>query len=165
MRATDRGRARAVGQLRAAYLSGALSTDTFEARAAAVYGSRTIHEVAGAVEDLPTAWERARCLAVELAALVRSSPGPPLGEEAREVELPRKAGARIFIGRHRHCDVVIDDPAVSRWHLEISYDGEAWEARDLASTNGTFVWNRRISAAEARPGDVLRVGASALRLN
>jgi len=36
--------------------------------------------------------------------------------------------------------------------------------RDLGSSNGTWVNGRRVIEAEVRPGDVVQLGASALRL-
>jgi pSer/pThr/pTyr-binding forkhead associated (FHA) protein len=57
--------------------------------------------------------------------------GPLAGEQ---IEVERK----LTIGRH-DADVVIDDPELSRRHLEISLDGEALIVEDLGSTNGTVV--------------------------
>lgn len=164
MRATDLERERAVGKLRGAYLRGALSTDTFETRAAVAYRSQTDAELAGVVYDLPTLWDRARRLMNELAARLFEEPPASATAHARVIELPRRSGERVFVGRHERCEVVVDDPTVSRWHAEISCEGGGWQVRDLASTNGTFIWDRRISAAQARPEDVLYLGGAALRL-
>jgi pSer/pThr/pTyr-binding forkhead associated (FHA) protein len=51
----------------------------------------------------------------------------------------------LTIGRH-DADVVIDDPDLSRRHLEVRPDGDALIVEDLGSTNGTLVDGRRIDA-------------------
>jgi pSer/pThr/pTyr-binding forkhead associated (FHA) protein len=64
--------------------------------------------------------------------------GPRAGEQI-EVDHP------IVFGRFE-TDVVIDDPELSRRHLEIRPDGDGLIVEDLASTNGTFVDEHPISA-------------------
>jgi pSer/pThr/pTyr-binding forkhead associated (FHA) protein len=64
----------------------------------------------------------------------------PLAGETIEIDRP------VVIGRYE-TDVVIDDPELSRRHLEIRPDGEGLIVEDLSSTNGTFVDDHPISAA------------------
>lgn len=64
--------------------------------------------------------------------------GPRAGEQI-EVDHP------IVFGRFE-TDVVIDDPELSRRHLEIRPDGDGLIVEDLGSTNGTFVDEHPISA-------------------
>jgi len=64
--------------------------------------------------------------------------GPRAGEQI-EVDHP------IVFGRFE-TDVVIDDPELSRRHLEIRPDGDGLIVEDFASTNGTFVDEHPISA-------------------
>ncbi len=72
------------------------------------------------------------------------------------------AGATI--GRSRGCDVVLEDPNVSRQHAEIRPRGGSWVLSDLGSTNGSSVNRRRIAGPEVlRPGDEVEVGTSRLR--
>src|SRR5262249_6547446 len=46
---------------------------------------------------------------------------------------------RVIIGTHPACDLVIHDPAVSRFHCEIALVGKSVVLRDLESSNGTVV--------------------------
>ena len=46
---------------------------------------------------------------------------------------------KTVIGRGSGCDIVIDDPGISRKHLEIDITDNGVIARDLGSTNGTYV--------------------------
>jgi hypothetical protein len=67
------------------------------------------------------------------------------------------------IGRSRQCDVVIDDPNVSRRHAEVRPRGEAWILSDLGSTNGSVLNGRRIEQPEViRPGDEIEIGTSVI---
>src|SRR5579875_3008859 len=62
------------------------------------------------------------------------------------------AGARI--GRSRSCDIVLEDPNVSREHAELRPRGDSWVLTDLGSTNGSSINGRRIERPEVvRPGD------------
>ena len=56
------------------------------------------------------------------------------------------AGATI--GRSRQCDVVLNDPNVSRQHAEIRPRGGSWVLTDLGSTNGSSLNGRRIEGPE-----------------
>jgi hypothetical protein len=65
------------------------------------------------------------------------------------------------IGRSRQCDVVIDDPNVSRQHAEVRARGGAWVITDLGSTNGSSLNGRRIEHPEViQPGDEIEIGTS-----
>jgi predicted component of type VI protein secretion system len=70
--------------------------------------------------------------------------------------------APITIGRSPEADVVVPDERVSRIHCGVRlWDGE-YTVRDLKSTNGTFVNGRRVETTALKPGDVIRVGSTAL---
>jgi hypothetical protein len=165
MRASDRRREWTVARLRGAYVDGALSTETFEIRTGQAYRSRTREQLSSLLDDLSSPWQH---LWQRSRAWLRSFLAMPVAvgvADARLVALPMKPGERIVVGRDHACDVVVDDPAVSRRHVSIRCLGKEWEARDLDSTNGTYVDGRRVSAAHAYPGDVLYLGAStAVRL-
>ncbi len=63
------------------------------------------------------------------------------------------------IGRAAECDVVLDDPRISRQHATITGDSHQYHVRDAGSLNGTFVNGRRVRADTAtrlHPGDELR---------
>ena len=65
---------------------------------------------------------------------------------------------RLTVGRDPGNDVVLDDPNVSRWHLEVVRQGDGFAVHDLGSRNGTWVDGRRVGRARIDPGGSLRVG-------
>ncbi|HMQ35131.1 MAG TPA: FHA domain-containing protein, partial [Chloroflexaceae bacterium] len=72
---------------------------------------------------------------------------------------------QITIGR-AGCDVVLDNPQVSRFHAQIDQAAGGATLRDAGSTNGTFVNGQRVSGAhQLRPGDVIQIGAFKLVYN
>jgi FhaA, N-terminal domain/FHA domain len=72
------------------------------------------------------------------------------------------AGASL--GRSRQCDVMVDDPNVSRKHAEIRPEGGGWVLIDLGSTNGSRLNGHRVSTPEQlEPGDQLELGTTLLR--
>lgn len=73
------------------------------------------------------------------------------------------AGERMTIGRSRDCDVVIDDPNVSRTHAELRKTIEGWLVVDLGSTNGVKVNGRRVHEEVLRPGDSITLGLVELK--
>ena len=64
------------------------------------------------------------------------------------------------IGRSRDCDLVLDDPNISRRHAELRSDGTSWRIADLGSTNGIKVNRRRVDQAALRPGDRITLGVT-----
>jgi Protein of unknown function (DUF3662)/FHA domain len=75
-------------------------------------------------------------------------------------------GPVTVVGRGDDADVVIDDPGVSRRHVEIrvTTDGPHLIAhlRDLSSTNGTFIDGSRVTGAELREGNSITLGRTRL---
>lgn len=65
---------------------------------------------------------------------------------------------RINIGRHRDNDLRIDDPLISRQHAQILQQGRTVYLRDLNSTNGTYVNNKRVDIAALEEGTVIKLG-------
>jgi putative peptide zinc metalloprotease protein len=55
----------------------------------------------------------------------------------------------LAIGRAPACDLVLDDPSVSRAHAEIIVDEDGATLQDVGSSYGTFVDGRRLSAPVA----------------
>jgi predicted component of type VI protein secretion system len=73
------------------------------------------------------------------------------------------AGDRVLVGRSRECDLVLEDPNVSRRHAEMRRSGGRWTVVDLGSTNGVRVNGKRIRGeAPLSPGDQITLGVSKL---
>jgi hypothetical protein len=65
------------------------------------------------------------------------------------------------MGRSRDCDVVLDDPNVSRRHAEVRPSGGSWIVNDLGSTNGIKLNGRRVEGPQSlKRGDVIELGTS-----
>jgi hypothetical protein len=72
--------------------------------------------------------------------------------------------AGVTLGRSRECDVVLNDPNVSRQHAEIRPRGGSWVLNDLGSTNGSCLNGRRIESPEVvKPGDEIELGTSTIK--
>ena len=64
-----------------------------------------------------------------------------------------------ILGRRHDCDLRIPLPSVSRRHCEIQQNGEALKIRDLDSTCGTFVNDKRVNGdSPVKAGDYIRIG-------
>ncbi len=104
------------------------------------------------------------------------SPAALLGAEGRDLRLPEgktislsviSGPARgvvhalekplVILGRV--ADISIDDPKISRWHCAVEVQGDIVRLRDLESSNGTFVGDERIRAAELRHLSEFRLGS------
>ena len=57
-------------------------------------------------------------------------------------------GSRCLLGRHPGCDVCVTEPRVSGEHASVHWVQGRWELRDLGSTNGTFLGERRLAKGE-----------------
>jgi hypothetical protein len=69
----------------------------------------------------------------------------------------------VTLGRSRQCDVVLDDPNVSRQHAELRPRGGSWVFTDLGSTNGSRLNGHQVERSEVvRPGDEIELGATVL---
>ncbi len=65
----------------------------------------------------------------------------------------------IQIGRDPGNDVVLDSPAVSRFHAQIERVGQRYRLLDLRSGNGTFVNDQRVEREVwLQPEDEIRIG-------
>lgn len=65
---------------------------------------------------------------------------------------------KTILGRGSGCDIVIDDPGISRKHLEIDVTPNGVIARDLGSTNGTYVEGHQVPAATLLDGNTITIG-------
>ena len=69
------------------------------------------------------------------------------------------------VGRDSNCQVCIDHPSISRQHCQFSLNGEGTlVVKDLESTNGIYVDDKRIKHAALMPGQVLQIGALQLHV-
>jgi DNA-binding NtrC family response regulator len=74
-------------------------------------------------------------------------------------------GARpITVGAHHACDLVVDDPQVSRKHAELSAAPDGVRVKDLGSTNGTWWQGSRITEVVVPSGALLKFGAVTVRI-
>ena len=96
------------------------------------------------------------------------------GGGARQLSLVggRGVGARAFhvgeepisVGGAAGNAIALSDRAVSQYHCRIEPSSLGVSVRDLGSTNGTWVDGLRIRRHELRPGAVVRVGRTELRV-
>jgi two-component system, cell cycle response regulator len=69
------------------------------------------------------------------------------------------AGRNVKLGRDPTCQIVIDDPHISRVHAEIlSKNGNTMVIRDAGSTNGIFVNGKRVTEQQLNDGDKILIG-------
>jgi len=68
---------------------------------------------------------------------------------------------RLVVGR-KGADLAIDDKAISRNHCELIKRESGWWIKDIESTNGTFVNNKKIEEARLHHLDEIRVGKTIL---
>lgn len=68
------------------------------------------------------------------------------------------------VGRRRDCDLRIPLSSVSRRHCQLSNQDGVLKVRDLSSRNGTTVNGATVDEAEIKPGDVIKVGPLAFKL-
>jgi len=67
---------------------------------------------------------------------------------------------RVFrIGREAACDIVAEDPTVSRQHAEIRALGDGWEVVDLDSSHGTWINGQRVARAALDNTTAITFGA------
>ena len=67
----------------------------------------------------------------------RPAPAAPVRRAgARRARLQASRAPATVLGRSRQCDVVINDPNVSRRHAEVRREGDEYVLVDLDSTNG-----------------------------
>ncbi|MDP2316113.1 MAG: FHA domain-containing protein [Pseudomonadota bacterium] len=70
---------------------------------------------------------------------------------------------QVHVGRSPGNELVVSDPTVSGHHLMAWCEGTTIWIKDLASTNGTFLNDRRIrSVHPVRDGDTIRLGTTCL---
>ena len=153
-RATNRDRDRAVAALRTGWVTGAVSTETFDSRLGLALRARWRFQLRALTGDLPCGPRAAR-RTLRLPSTAPPDACAPLDLRAEETE--------VVLGRHRTCGRVFADDTVSRRHAELRRQAIGWTLRDLGSTNGTWLNGARISGdVRVVDGDEIRLGAMPL---
>jgi pSer/pThr/pTyr-binding forkhead associated (FHA) protein len=67
-------------------------------------------------------------------------------------------GAVTVLGRGEECDLRVPLLNVSRKHCELTCGGSQLKVKDLGSSNGTYVNNRRVTEVVLKAGDRLAIG-------
>ncbi|MND58444.1 Glycogen accumulation regulator GarA [compost metagenome] len=70
-------------------------------------------------------------------------------------------GSMTF-GRSVKCELCFSDLELSRRHCEFFLKDDVLEVKDLASANGVFVNQQKVSSAVLQPGDQVRMGSVTL---
>jgi two-component system, NtrC family, response regulator GlrR len=83
-----------------------------------------------------------------------------LGARATPKTFRLREGTCI-LGAGADCDIVIENPSVSRQHVELGLVPEGISVRDLGSRNGTFYLGHRVQAMALAPGARIQIGAAA----
>jgi transcriptional regulator with GAF, ATPase, and Fis domain len=111
---------------------------------------------------------KAHAGATEQATLTVGRPGLPaplavfvrvLGGRGRPSEV-RLASGKCVVGGGADANLVVDDPTVSRAHVEVSLAPEGVFVQDLGSRNGTFYLGQRVERMVLALGGRLRIGES-----
>jgi len=83
--------------------------------------------------------------------------GPDAGASA--------VGERVTVGTADGNDLILGDPTVSRYHLEIARTSRGARLVDLESTNGTFAEGVFVERGMVRIGSAVRVGRTKLQVD
>ncbi len=89
---------------------------------------------------------------------VRVTVGPDRGREAL-----LEAGT-LLVGTHADNDLVLRDPSVGKYHLELALVAAGIRVRDLGSDGGTSVAGVRVGAGVVATGTEVHVGRTTLQL-
>jgi len=125
-------------------------------------------------DDLTTGRFRVRSKAV--ARVSQSGPDPTETQVRRATatldingELLPLAPPGIVVGRGNDADLRVNDPGVSRRHVEFRVtedaSGQRVSVHDLGSTNGVLVNGKRVEDATLADGAVIRIGNTTLTLH
>lgn len=111
----------------------------------------------GHKETLPYEGEGSRSVAVDTLT-VTVKDGPDAG--AKHVA----DSERLTIGSAKGNDLVLSDPTVSRFHVELEHTVDGVAVVDQGSTNGTLLGDVRLDKGIVPRGTLLRLGATTLEV-
>jgi hypothetical protein len=154
--------------------SGPTANAAWEDNAADDAGTNSRHDVGMGTVDEPTVEDQARPLPpLSLVPPLPKTQARPIAAKLHVVsgndtgrDFPLDPARTLTVGRAIDNDVVLTDIAVSRKHLDLSYDGSFWVLRDRGSGNGTLV-NDRIEDGSCRllHGDRIEIGNTVFQLD
>ena len=72
---------------------------------------------------------------------------------------------KVTVGTNNECDVCLTDPFVSKKHCQISIEGKSIKIKDLESTNGTYLSNRKIHEENLQPFETVKIGQTFFSLS
>ena len=167
-----RARERLAGIVNRAFAEGLLSDRTFDHRLDVLYGDGLV-DASRLVGDLTlrahrrTGMPQMRGRLSKPVYSLRARLRRPLTSQSPTLllVLANSKGPRLFLGRDSRCDLVLEDPLVSRRHARITFRDGVWMVQDLSSTNGTTLNGRSVGRATLRPGDILRMGHSLIQVD
>ncbi|MBM3881834.1 MAG: FHA domain-containing protein [Verrucomicrobia bacterium] len=120
------------------------------------------HFVASAADEEPSAGADA------LAGSAKDRPGRyaiALAVAGASLEREVSEGEYFVIGRSEDCELRLKDEEVSSHHARLIVRADEVRIEDLASTNGTWVDEDRLTGSRAlRPGSTVRLGTTEIRL-
>jgi pSer/pThr/pTyr-binding forkhead associated (FHA) protein len=64
---------------------------------------------------------------------------------------------RLSAGRSRECEILLEQPEVSRRHVMFVREGERYQVRDLDSINGILVNGEKVRRRDLEVGDVVKI--------
>jgi adenylate cyclase len=70
----------------------------------------------------------------------------------------------LVAGRSPDCSLEVPDPNASRAHCRFHFDGSTLTVADNGSSNGTWINDQRQPGATLKPGDVVRLGETRLKV-
>jgi len=109
------------------------------------------------VDDVPRTKLQPRPIKVVRKLRLRVDAGPDAGAVCAPDD-----GARLAVGTAEDNALVLRDPTVSRYHLELARTADGVAVTDLGSRNGTWVHGVRIERAIVAAGTQLRLGDTTL---
>src|SRR4051812_42925196 len=77
----------------------------------------------------------------------------------------RLVAGTCSVGTSPSCDLILDDPSVSRNHVELDLVAEGVAVRDLGSRNGTFYLGQRVEKMIVALGSRLTAGRSTIAID
>jgi NHLM bacteriocin system ABC transporter ATP-binding protein len=77
----------------------------------------------------------------------------------QEFKVEARTGA-VIVGRAHDCDIVLDEPEISRRHVKIERSPTGFLVTDLGSLGGVYVGSKQVASADLAPGGRIRLGPS-----